>query len=180
MTSRDDILAAMRRLTIDTGVLPSMDDVARAAGLSKGGLIHHFATRAALVDGLIGRAVAEVDEGMALAAAAGHAARSWLRLSAPDGDELELYRAMTVALKALGSAQGSAANQDSAQLGASVLVAVAIARWDALLTAELGDATDALIVRLVGDGLFLNALSGTPVPQQDVDAIEHRLGGAVS
>jgi len=165
----------MRRLTIETGVLPSMDDVARAAGLSKGGLIHHFPTRAALVDGLIGLAIAEVDEGMTAAAAHGHAARTWLRLSVPDDGELELYRAMAVALKGLGLAQVDSSQRESAPSAASVLVAVAISRWDALLTAELGDATTALMVRLIGDGLFLNALSGTATPADVIDAIERRL-----
>ena len=172
MTSRNDILTSMRTLTVTTGVLPSMDDIARATGLSKGGLIHHFPTRSALIDGLIGQAIAELDAAMVDAAAAGQAAQTWLRLSVPTGEERELYRAMTVALKALG-----ATKTGSAHSAASAVVSAAMSRWDALLTAELGDATTALVVRLIGDGLFLNALSDTMIPAGRIGEIEQRLAG---
>lgn len=170
MTSREDILASMRTLTLATGVLPSMDSIARDTGLSKGGLIHHFPTRAALIDGLIGQAIAELDAAMSSAAAAGHAAQTWLRLSVPTGEERELYRAMAVTLKAVGATKAGPAHT-----AASAAISAAMSRWDALLTAELGDATTALMVRLIGDGLFLNALLDTMIPAERIGEIEHRL-----
>jgi AcrR family transcriptional regulator len=159
VTTSNSILNAMRELTMTTGTLPSMDAVAQEVGLSKGGLIHHFPSRAALVDGLITRAIAEVDAAMTRAAAEHHAAETWLRLSVPEAADVDLYRAMAVALKALGSSDRSL----------PAVVTESLTRWDALLTAELGDASRALTVRLVGDGLFMNALSGMPIEVENLN-----------
>lgn len=41
-------------------------------------------------------------------------------------------------------------------------------RWSELLTDYIGDPVLAEIVRLVGDGLYLSALSGLPSPDPDL------------
>lgn len=68
---RARILSETRRLTIDAGAIPSLNAVADAAGVSKGGLIHHFPTRDSLVEGLAREALAEIDDAMTEAAARG-------------------------------------------------------------------------------------------------------------
>ncbi|MBM3715418.1 MAG: helix-turn-helix transcriptional regulator, partial [Actinobacteria bacterium] len=78
---RDAILATARELILISGVVPSLNAVADAAGVSKGGLMHHFPSRAALIAGLAREAIAEMDREMVAAAADGSAARTWLRLS---------------------------------------------------------------------------------------------------
>lgn len=167
MDVRERILDSMQELALTHGVLPSLDAVAKDVGLSKGGLIHHLPNRIALVDGLIVRAVRAVNQEMRQAAEQGRAAETWLQLSLPDPGELDLFRAMLVALKALGSGEN--------QL--STVLAEATQRWDDLLRKELGDQARARIVRLVGDGLFLNALAGTPVERADVETIVQTLTG---
>ena len=158
MDTRLRILQAARELALERGVIPSLDAVAAAARVSKGGLMHHFRSRAALVDGLARQALDEVDVVMEAAAAEGRAAETWLRLSVPGPDEAALYRAMMVAFRAV-----EAGNQ-----GVIELAGAATSRWQDLLHAEVGDPTQALIIRLVGDGLLMNAVAGTPAANVDV------------
>ncbi|MEI5582812.1 MULTISPECIES: TetR/AcrR family transcriptional regulator [unclassified Agromyces] len=154
MDLRDRILDETRRLTLQHGVIPSLNAVAEATRVSKGGLMHHFPTRAALVEGLARRALDEVDRAMVAAAAEGRAAATWLALSVPSGDDLDLFRAMAIAHRALE------------QPGARVLAAAseAVARWERLIADEVGDPVRARVIRLVGDGLAGNALAGLDEP----------------
>jgi AcrR family transcriptional regulator len=162
MDMRTRILSETRRLTLERGVVPSLNVVAEAAGVSKGGLIHHFPSRAALVDGLAGQALDEVDAAMREAAATGNAASAWLRLSVPTGDDLELFRAIAIAHRALeapGAATVAAADE-------------ATARWERMIADEVGDAVRARVIRLVGDGLAMNALAGVGAPLGDDELAE--------
>lgn len=163
MELRDRILDQTRRLTLEHGVIPSLNAVADAAGVSKGGLTHHFPTRAALVDGLARRALDEIDHAMTTAAAEGRAAATWLRLSVPAGDDLELFRAMAIAHRAL-------AQPDEGVLAAS---SAAIERWERLIADEVGDPVRARVIRLVGDGLAGNALAGLddPATREGLEAL---------
>ena len=63
MSNRTHILQTARTLAVETGSIPSLDDVARHAGVSKGGLMHHFRSRAALVEGVAMQAIEEMDQG---------------------------------------------------------------------------------------------------------------------
>ncbi|MFC0682324.1 TetR/AcrR family transcriptional regulator [Lysobacter korlensis] len=167
MDMRERILAETRRLTLHHGVVPSLNTVADAAGVSKGGLIHHFPTRAALVDGLAQQALADVDLAMTAAARAGTAASAWLRLSVPVGEDLEVFRAMAIAHHALGE-PGTVTVQAATE---------AIRRWERLIAEEIGDRVLARIIRLVGDGLAMNALVGTADRDsgQELDELVERL-----
>ncbi|GAA4954416.1 hypothetical protein [Actinoplanes utahensis] len=49
-------------------------------------------------------------------------------------------------------------------------------RWQRMLTAELGDPVRARLVRLVGDGLFLAALTGPPPTSGEVEELLRHLG----
>lgn len=165
VSTRDEILDAVCRLVIQRRALPSLDAVAAEAGLSKGGLIHHFRSRAALLDGLVERELDRVDAALTKAADRGSAARMWLELASPNTQVIEVYRAMDVVLKALSSGESTLPKA----------VAVRLVHWDELLAGELGDADQALVVRLVGDGLLLNAISGTPLAQERVAALVDHL-----
>lgn len=166
MDMRDRILAETRRLTLELGVVPSLNTVADAAGVSKGGLMHHFPTRSALVDGLAGQALEQIDEAMRAAAETGSAASAWLRLSVPTGDELELFRSMAVAHRALEAPGAHTA----------AAAAEAALRWERLIADEVGDPVNARIIRLVGDGLALNAFAGIGAASEaDLDALERHL-----
>ncbi|MFG6444238.1 TetR/AcrR family transcriptional regulator [Microbacterium sp. P06] len=156
---RSHILETARRLTLDGGAVPSLNAVAEAAGVSKGGLMHHFPTRSALVAGLARESLEEVDAAMSRAAAAGTAARTWLELSLPDGDERALMQALASSFRPTDGDFGPLLSDS----------AVAIARWEALIAAEVGDTVRAHVIRLVGDALVANALVGLNAVDEDVD-----------
>lgn len=156
---RDEILDIARRLTLQRGAVPSLNAVVEAAGVSKGGLIHHFPTRAALVIGLARGALAEVDEAMAAAAAQGRAAEEWIRLSLPDRDERELMQALASAFLPGDSQFDELLDEARA----------AISRWEALIAAQLGSPVHARVVRLVGDALVANAVAGLETAPAEMD-----------
>ncbi len=80
-SSRDRILdAAGRVLVRDGGDSLTIAAVAREAGVSKGGLFYHFASKDLLVEGLVARYVASFDELIAGAGdEPGAATRAYLR-----------------------------------------------------------------------------------------------------
>jgi AcrR family transcriptional regulator len=159
MDRRSRMLAEARRLTLEQGAIPSLNAVAAAAEVSKGGLVHHFPSRAALVEGLAGAALEEVDEAMRAAAALGKAAETWLRISVPGGDDVQLFRALAIAHYAVESPGDPVAAS----------AREAVRRWEEMIARELGDAGRAHVVRLVGDGLAANLIAGiepAPTPER--------------
>jgi AcrR family transcriptional regulator len=155
MDRRALVLTAARELTLERGVIPSLNETAAAAGVSKGGLVHHFPTRAALVQGLAMAALEEIDAAMVAASAEGGAAETWLRMSVPTGEDVAVFRAMAVAHRAV-EAPGDAVATASQE---------AIGRWESMIRDEVGDAGRARVIRLVGDGLFANVIAGIePAP----------------
>jgi AcrR family transcriptional regulator len=160
MSRRDRVLDALQRLVLAGDPAPTLDAVAAAAGVSKGGLLHHFPDRRALAHGLVHRALAETDAAMATAADRGTAAATWLRLSAADGSEQAAARALLSLLRV--SAGGLDLPPD---------VGHAVRRWQSAIEAEVGDPVYADIVRLVGDGLFTEALLGSPPAPERVEAL---------
>lgn len=148
MTSRDKILGAARRLTIAQGAVPSLDVIAAEAGVSKGGLMHHFRTRTELVRGLARMSMLDARRDVAEAAGHGQAIEQYLRISSPDGDELNLFRAMVPVYPFLEDEPDDVPNA----------AREAAADWEELISRELGSEAAARLARLVGDGLLLNAL----------------------
>lgn len=147
---RDVILDAARRLLLRDGVMPSLNAVAETAGVSKGGLIHHFPSRAALLAGLAHAAIDEVDATMSAAAEGGSAAETWLRLSLPGVEERQLLQGLASAFRP----------SDPAMQGMLQEARAAMGRWEALIAAEVGDPVRARVIRLVGDALVANAVIG--------------------
>jgi hypothetical protein len=97
---------------------------------------------------------------MATAADHGTAAETWLRLSAADGAEQAAARALLALLRV--SASGVDLPPD---------VGHAVRRWQSTIEAEVGDPVHADVVRLVGDGLYLEALLGHSPALQRVEAL---------
>lgn len=156
--ARDRILnAAEERLL---GVGPAglvLDAIAADAGVSKGGLLYHFASKEDLVAGLCARMLERFD-------------RELDALRADDdrpGAFARAYLASTV------TDEGKAAN-NSAQLMAGILATLGrdsahleavrahFARWQERLASDGLDRTTATLVRLAADGLWLSALLGLP------------------
>lgn len=155
--SRERILnAAEARLLASGPAGLVLDAIAADAGMSKGGLLYHFRTKEALVEGLCDRMLARFDEALeSLSAADPETAGAWTRA----------YLASTV------TDAGKPAD-NSARLMAGILATLGresahlekvrehFARWHARLAVDGIDPTAATLVRLAADGLWLSALLG--------------------
>lgn len=164
-TARERILDAAEDLITAGQVPPALDAVAAAAGVSKGGLLYHF-DKQSLLRALVTRAVHRFDERLTAAAAQGTMAAAWLRLSVPTPTESTVYRAIMSMMRLT----------TTGELDLPGEVGDAERRWQQLLTAELGDPVRARLVRLVGDGLFLAALTGPPPTADEVEELLRHLG----
>lgn len=150
---RSQLLEVAARLCVDTGLHAlTLDAVARAAGVSKGGLLHHFPTKRALIDALhdalLEHAQAQIQELMAQDVDPhGRFTRAYLLASLDAGARADAERWNSLAVLLLAEASLRE-------------------RWRHWITARL----DALapeektapmqIVRLAADGLWLAELSG--------------------
>lgn len=159
MSARERILNAAEERLLAHG--PSglvLDAIAADAGISKGGLLYHFASKEVLVAGLCQRMLDHLDRELeTLSAADPEDAGAWTRA----------YLASTV------TDEGKPAD-NSAQLMAGILatlgrdsahleeVRARFAGWHAHLEADGIDRTTATLVRLAADGLWLSALLGLP------------------
>jgi AcrR family transcriptional regulator len=159
-SARDRVLDAYETLLIEAGPgAATLDAVAAAAGVSKGGLLYHFASKDALATGLLvrlrERSAADAD---AIRAAPDGAAAYYLRTSAPGGGiPGGLTRTYLAALRVAGHTRDGSVVRD----------ALAAVDADALgaLRDRLGDPVLSWLVQLVGDGLYLRTLVGTPLPE---------------
>lgn len=151
-SQRDRILDAYTDLVVTSGPeTVTLDAVAAAAGVSKGGLLYHFGSREALLDGLLARARELNDADLAAARAAPEGVvRYYLRTSVDEPAAASpVYRA-TVALIKLATTAPRAAEATRQCL----------AGWRSALTDELGDPLAADILATVGDGIYLRAIVG--------------------
>ena len=157
----DDVLDAMQDLILRDGQPPSIQAIARTLGRTKQAVLHYFPDRDALEAALAARAIARVDEAMTAAATRGDAAATYLRLSLPTTEDLALL--VLASLRTQGSLPAD--------------IDAAIERWEGLIAAELGSPVRAEVVRLVGDGLFVESLFGDPPSAQRIeDLLAHLLG----
>lgn len=158
-SARERILdAAEARLLAGGPAGLVLDAIAADAGISKGGLLYHFASKEALVAGLCDRMLEGFDRALeGLSDADPEARGAWARA----------YLTSTV------TDEGKPADS-SAQLMAGILATLGrdsrhlevvrqrFARWHERLEADGIDRTTATIVRLAADGLWLSALLGLP------------------
>jgi len=152
--ARESVLDAFESLLVDDGErAATMDATAHAAGVSKGGLLYHFASKDALERGLLDRLETLVDEDLGqMAAAPEGTVAYYLRTSVMDGDPLDRALIATSRL-----AQGGRAD------AAEALQRVR-ARWADALRPHVRDEAALALVLLVSDGLYYhNAVSGDPV-----------------
>lgn len=146
-SSRERILDSFEDALIRDGErAATMEAVAAAAEVSKGGLLYHFPSKEALVEGLAHRLRALADRDReAMTAAPDGAARYYVRTSVFEDSALD--RAL-VSMARLAQ-QGHPT--------AKVSLAEIQERWLDALEAQLGDRTTARAVKLLGDGLYYDA-----------------------
>ncbi|ROS73636.1 TetR/AcrR family transcriptional regulator [Cellulomonas sp. PhB143] len=145
--ARDKVLDAFAAILVTQGErAATLDAVAAHAGVSKGGLLYHFASKQALVDGLLARlaelSAADVIE---MRSATGGPVDHFLRTSAQsDTDFDRVYVAVT------------RLPQDIYPQARQALQAAHEGWYEAVLE-SVGDPVLARAIVLMGDGLYLEA-----------------------
>jgi AcrR family transcriptional regulator len=159
ITTRDRILNALQRLLVEEGGAGvTLEKVAAEAGVSKGGLLYHFKSKSDLYDGLARRHRAVEEANIAKARESG-VVEMFLEVSWVESEESAAgLWALLTALRGKGEL--------SEQARADVLFI--FNGWRDLIHEQVADPVTAEIVRLVGDGLFLSALAGAPLPDREV------------
>ncbi|WP_341998788.1 TetR/AcrR family transcriptional regulator [Microbacterium sp. LWH7-1.2] len=153
--AREKVLDAFEQILIEEGErAATMDATAKAAGVSKGGLLYHFGTKEALEVAIIDRLRAVVAEDVAAMSAAPEGPIAYfLRSSAMENDPID--RAILAASRL---AQGGNTAAADALRGIRD-------EWADVLRPHTKDATALDLVMLVSDGLYFNnALSGGSIP----------------
>lgn len=157
--ARELVLDAFEALLISDGErAATMDATARTAGVSKGGLLYHFASKDALEAGLIERLDALVTADIAeMASAPEGPVAFFVRTSAMSDDPLDRAIISVSRLAQGGHAPAGAALRSVRE------------RWADELRPHVADQTALDLVMLVSDGLYYNnALEGDgiagPVP----------------
>ncbi|PSL03537.1 TetR family transcriptional regulator [Haloactinopolyspora alba] len=170
-SSRERILDALQRTLIDHGPhAVTLEAVADVAGVSKGGLLYHFPTKEALITALARRLAEAAEAEFEQAVASGDVVSFFLRTSVPDSSDSALFWSLLAALR----------TNDVASDEARRLIIYCFVRWAEILHEHIGDPVDAEIVRLVGDGLYLSALTGLPMPDPELlEQVRVRLVDAV-
>ncbi len=168
--TRDRIRDAFVGVLIDQGErAATLDAVAAAAGLSKGGLLYHFASKEALVDGLIARlrALVAVDIDNIRSAPAG-VVDYLIRTSISEGTSLD--RAL-VAVARLAQGSHPSANQALADIRR---------QWLAVVEEAVGDPGTAQAIMLISDGLYYESTLAHPgapsTSGQDAASLDRLLG----
>ncbi|MDR6970144.1 TetR/AcrR family transcriptional regulator [Leifsonia shinshuensis] len=145
-SARDRILDAFEELLAEQSErAATLDAVAARAGVSKGGLLYHFASKEALVDGVLDRFSALVDEDVErMRAAEAGPVDYFLRTSIPTDSRFE--RAV-IAVARLAQAADPRARD---------ALADAQRVWLGALEESVGDPLAARMVMLIGDGMYYN------------------------
>ena len=166
-STRERILGAYQDLLIVDGPrMATLDAVAAAAGVSKGGLLYHFKSKEALTEALLVklRAYAELDF-VAMAQDPSGCASYYVRTSVFGDSPFD--RAIVAAHRLIQS------DEDVVRLVFSEIHS----RWFELILSDISDPAVARAVMLLGDGLYFNATifgfqtggATSANPQEEVD-----------
>ncbi|MFJ6652137.1 TetR/AcrR family transcriptional regulator [Microbacterium sp. NPDC091313] len=153
--ARESVLDAFARILIAEGErAATMDATAREAGVSKGGLLYHFASKEALVAGLIERMeTLAVDDTARIVSDPEGPVAAFMRTSLNTGSPLDLAIVAVSRLAQNGHGQAIAALR---RLRTT---------WEDAVRPDTRDETALQLVMLVSDGLYFNsALSSGSVP----------------
>jgi AcrR family transcriptional regulator len=158
--ARETVLDAFERILVHDGErAATLDATAKAAGVSKGGLLYHFASKEALVAGLIARLEALTDDDIEAIDRAGDGAISYfVRSSVAVQHPLDRAVVATARL-----AQGGNAAAERA-------IRIVRRRWLEAVGKHVTDPTVALAITLIGDGLYYASVLHGDDEQFGVDA----------
>ncbi|GAA0930962.1 TetR/AcrR family transcriptional regulator [Nonomuraea longicatena] len=171
---RERILDAVEEMLVSRGAdAIRLDAVAAQAGVSKGGLLHHFRSKQALLEGVLARQVGRFQAELPPPGSPpGAFTRAWLEATIPDTDVPARAHADQVAVAMLAALSG----------GPEVL-AVFRRRyedWQERLADDGLDASTAYLVRLAVDGWWMARLLDLAPPRDDLHReIRERLGAMI-
>lgn len=157
--TRQSILRAANHLIMTSGVAAlTLEAVAQAAGISKGGLLYHFASKERLIEGLIEHLLAEFTADIereassdARAASPGSWLRAYVRTSfAPQHQALDVSAALLAAI---------ASNPALLEPMRERYI-----EWQAKIEHDGTDPAIATMIRLAADGLWFAELFGFAPP----------------
>lgn len=150
---REKILDEFEAILIEEGERSAtMDAVAQRAGVSRGGLIYHFASKEAMVDGLMGRLRQLAQAGVAdLLSAPEGAVERYILSAAPPLSPLD--RAIVAGIRLVRDSRPEIAE----------LFREMHRQWLAVLVHATKDLALARVIMLVGDGIYYHTItSGQP------------------
>ena len=148
-SSRDRILDAYADLLITEGERQAtLEAVAAKAEVSKGGLLYHFPSKDQLAVGLCDQlAILAAKDAEAMRASDEGPARYYVRSSQYANTPLDRALVAVSRLRQSGDGRARAAIEEASD------------NWLAILHDALGDLDVARAVKLIGDGLYYNALN---------------------
>lgn len=152
-SARDRVLDSFVAIVCEEGERPAtLDAVAARAGVSKGGLLYHFGSKAALVEGLCERlsdlSAIDVDR---MREAEDGAARYFVRNCLYVGSELDLALLAASRLQQAGYEEAGRTLDETENA------------WLETLVDALDDVPTAQAVKLLGDGLYHQASLGAAI-----------------
>lgn len=149
-SSRDRILDAYADLLITDGERPAtLEAVAARANVSKGGLLYHFPSKDQLAVGLCDRlAMLAAIDAQSMRTADEGPARYYVRSSQYANTPLDRALVAVSRLRQSGDTRARAS------------IETASGAWLTILHEALGDLDVARAVKLIGDGLYYNAING--------------------
>lgn len=144
--ARERVLDAFEAIVIADGErTATLDATAKAAGVSKGGLLYHFGSRDELVAGLLARLEALNDADLAkMTTAEEGPVAYYLRTSVMEDEALDRALIAASRLAQGGSAAAAEALRHSRR------------RWENAIRPHVRDAASLDLVMLLSDGLYFN------------------------
>ncbi|MEJ6554497.1 helix-turn-helix domain containing protein [Microbacterium esteraromaticum] len=154
--ARERVLDAYQSILIADGErAATLEAVAREAGVSKGGLLYHFASKEGLTAGLAARLAALTDEDLErMSAAVDGPIAYYVRTSVMEDDALDRALIAMTRLAQGGSAVASDALREVRD------------RWAAAIRPHVRDETALDLVMLLSDGLYFNNSLAEPGDEQ--------------
>ncbi len=159
--TRQRILAALRDILAAGGnTSVTLEAVAAKAGVSKGGLLYHFPSKAAMYLGLLAAVRDTVTTDMAEVAGRSGAARGFLEYAVPTApDEADFFTSLIAAVRTGQESESAEVDAQAAELMVDIFRA-----WEAPMRGAVTDPLQAEQIRLIGFGLYFSALVGLPQP----------------
>lgn len=158
---RERVLNAFAELLREQGVAgATLGAVAERAGMSKGGLLHHFASKDALADGLLARLLEENRLNIERISALPHQrVAAYLRASMSATNS---YSATLMASFRLAGIKREAVEAAMSAIADS---------WRVALDQWVSDPATVRLIQLVADGLYLRAMVGVSSSTEDAAAV---------